>query len=319
MTAARPPILVTGTHRSGTTWVGQMLALSDGVHYVHEPFAPMHERAWVRRPPQARYAYRRATDGAWELDEDLDRIVRLRPSWVTIARRAGGLRNYARVGQEAVETAVARMRGARALIKDPFALLLAEWIADRSDAAMVVLVRHPAAFVSSVKRLNWRMDTSYLLQQPELMADHLEPFRAELERDSRRENDLVDHACLVWRTLNSIVYDYERRHPAWAVLRYEDLAEDPVDSFRHLYGDVGIDWSSTVERKILDQNAPRHGADVPAGSKGGTQRDSVRAMWTWTSRLTPAEAARIRRATSELGERWYPDEYWTAPRSRPCI
>src|SRR5215831_9468235 len=35
-----PPILVTGAHRSGTTWVGRMLALAPGVGYIHEPFNP---------------------------------------------------------------------------------------------------------------------------------------------------------------------------------------------------------------------------------------------------------------------------------------
>ena len=34
------PILVTGAHRSGTTWVGKMLALAPGVAYIHEPFSP---------------------------------------------------------------------------------------------------------------------------------------------------------------------------------------------------------------------------------------------------------------------------------------
>jgi len=32
------PILVTGSHRSGTSWVGQTLAQAPGVFYVHEPF-----------------------------------------------------------------------------------------------------------------------------------------------------------------------------------------------------------------------------------------------------------------------------------------
>ena len=32
------PILVTGAHRSGTTWVGRMLCASGEAHYVSEPF-----------------------------------------------------------------------------------------------------------------------------------------------------------------------------------------------------------------------------------------------------------------------------------------
>ena len=31
------PILVTGSHRSGSTWVGKMLATSPSVNYIHEP------------------------------------------------------------------------------------------------------------------------------------------------------------------------------------------------------------------------------------------------------------------------------------------
>jgi len=34
-----PPIFLTGTHRSGTTWLAGMLAAS-GIWYVHEPFFP---------------------------------------------------------------------------------------------------------------------------------------------------------------------------------------------------------------------------------------------------------------------------------------
>ena len=32
------PILVSGSHRSGSTWVGKTIALSNKVRYVHEPF-----------------------------------------------------------------------------------------------------------------------------------------------------------------------------------------------------------------------------------------------------------------------------------------
>ena len=35
------PILVTGAHRSGTTWIGKMLALAPGIGYIHEPFSPV--------------------------------------------------------------------------------------------------------------------------------------------------------------------------------------------------------------------------------------------------------------------------------------
>jgi len=36
---AKKPILITGSHRSGTTWVGRMLAEAPSVFYIHEPFS----------------------------------------------------------------------------------------------------------------------------------------------------------------------------------------------------------------------------------------------------------------------------------------
>ena len=36
------PILVTGSHRSGSTWVGQMLAAGSEVGYIREPFSILH-------------------------------------------------------------------------------------------------------------------------------------------------------------------------------------------------------------------------------------------------------------------------------------
>jgi hypothetical protein len=39
----RKPILVTGSHRSGTTWVGRIIASSPSVAYIHEPFHIRHD------------------------------------------------------------------------------------------------------------------------------------------------------------------------------------------------------------------------------------------------------------------------------------
>jgi hypothetical protein len=311
-TPDRRPILVTGTHRSGTTWVGRMLTLSRQAHYIHEPFASMYERAWADPPPTTRYLYLRAGQPS-TLEADLDRITGLRPPWMHVARRAGGARNALRLSQEALQVAVARRRGARALIKDPFALLLAEWISARSQADVIVLVRHPAAFVSSVKRLGWRARTDHLLGQPDLMADHLEPFRDALERDRRGELDIIDHACVVWCALNTVVASYAQRHPDWCVTRYEDLAEDPVRAFGNLYRWTGQDWTPRVAARIVKENAPRHGSEVADGSGGGTRRHSRGAMWTWLDRLTPEEVARVQAATSDVADHWYGPSSWIPP------
>lgn len=303
------PILVTGTHRSGTTWVGRMLALSPTVRYIHEPFAPMYKRSWLRTPPEERF-YHEPPTATGRFANDLDRIVALRPPWPTIAKRASGARNAIRIGQDAILTANARRRGARALIKDPFALLAAEWIAARTSADVIVLVRHPAAFASSIKRLGWRLDVSWLLNQPDLIEGDLAPFKSELIADRAGTSDLIDHAALVWRVLNSVVHRYDLDHPGWRVVRYEDIAQNPVPGFRALYDYAAIPWNARTSREIERLNSAENPTEVRASSKGGTRRNSRQATLTWRTRLTGVEAARMREATSDVSQYWYSDDSW---------
>ena len=48
-----PPILVTGVHRSSTTWVGKMLTANKQYVYVSEPLNVLHRRGVMRKPVAA--------------------------------------------------------------------------------------------------------------------------------------------------------------------------------------------------------------------------------------------------------------------------
>jgi len=303
------PILVTGTHRSGTTWVGEMLSLGRSVHYIHEPFAPMYERAWLLDRPTTPYMYV-PPDSNGPYQADLDRVLSLTPDWVGIGQRARGIRNWLRLAQEAYSTSRARRMGSRPLVKDPFLLLSVEWFARQSGASPIILVRHPAAFASSIKRLGWRLDAASLLNQPDLMSRFLSPYKHELDAACSRDLDIVQHACLVWRTLNSVVRYYEEEYPHWSILKYEDLAVDPVVGFRSLYDKLRIPWTDKVERAVVKHNSNRNPSEVPKPTRGSTRRNSSAAMWTWLSRLTEVEIEFVKKSTIDVAQHWYGDEYW---------
>ena len=52
---AQRPILVTGAHRSGTTWVGKMLAASREVAYISEPLNKWHRPGVMAIPVEYWY------------------------------------------------------------------------------------------------------------------------------------------------------------------------------------------------------------------------------------------------------------------------
>ena len=269
----------------------------------------MYERAWVLRRPPTPYIYV-SPDSDEAYHADLDRIFSLSPDWVRIGLRARGIRNWVRLAQEAYATSKARRTSARPLVKDPFLLFSVEWFARKSGALPIILVRHPAAFVSSIKRLGWRLDVSALLGQPQLMSRFLLPYQDELNEDASGGLDIIDHACLVWRILNSVVHYYQEKYPDWTVVRYEDLAADPLAGFEDLYDKLNIPWADEVQQSLISHNSDRNPSEVPSDKRGSTRRNSSTAMWTWLSRLSDAEIERVKKSTLDVARYWYSDADW---------
>jgi hypothetical protein len=201
----------------------------------------------------------------------------------------------------------ARMRRARPLVKDPIALLSAEWLAERFDMEVVVTIRHPAAFVASVQRLGWthRFDT---FLDERLLRDRLGAFEDDIRRRAADPGDTLGQAVLLWRILYTVVDGYRSRHPEWVFLRHEDAARDPLATFASLYSRLGLDLTERVRHEIVRHSAA--GNPTVARSPHGFQVDSAANAESWRSRLDPADIARVRESTADVWPRFYSDDDW---------
>ena len=306
------PILVTGANRSGTTWVGEALGQSDEVEYLHEPFnSSLWPRLLAVQPPGHFFYVCEENEGPWVTP--VERLLRHRfPLWAQVGE-ARTPRDAAKLGRGWARSLHRRVRHRRPLLKDPIALFASEWLAQRFDLEVIVLVRHPAAFASSIKRLGWRFDFTTWLEQPLLLRDHLGPMKADLERMAAGGHDLVEEAIVLWNALYGVVATLEDRHPDWHVLRYEDLASAPVEGFARLCPAVGLRWDDEVARRVAAFSDEHNVKEVPAREKGTVRRDSRAAMWTWTHRLTGAEVERVRVGTAAVAARYYDEAAWVPP------
>jgi hypothetical protein len=305
-------VLVTGSNRSGTTWVGEALGQSDEVAYLHEPFnSSLWPRLLERRPPGHFHYVCEENEGPWV--EPVDRLLRYRFPLRTQLGDVRTAKDAARLGRDWTRSIGRRVRRRRPLLKDPIALFAAEWMARLFDLDVVVMVRHPAAFASSIKRLGWRFDFTTWLEQPLLLRDHLGPMRADLERMGAGGHEHVDEAIVLWNALYGVVATLEDRHPEWHVLRYEDLAAAPVEGFARLYPALGLRWDDEVARRVAAFSDESNVKEVPDREKGTVRRDSRAAMWTWLHRLTPEEVDRVRAGTAEVAARYYDDSAWEPP------
>ena len=301
-----PPILVTGAHRSGTTWVGRMLALAPGVAYVHEPFSP---RTPAGRSPARfdRYFTIVSAENEGRYAEGLERTIDFRYGWREQLRALDGPRDVLRSARDLAAVSKARVAAARPLVKDPIALLSAEWLAQRFGMDVVVLIRHPAAFAASLKRLGWKHSFATFLDEGRV-PEVLRPYEDEIREQARESGDILAQAALLWRLLYNAVDGYRERHPDWTYLRHEDASADPSGTFERLYARLGLELTESARRTIERSSDSENPAELR--SPHSVELASAASLGRWRDQLEPAEVELLRERTSDVWPRFYSEDDW---------
>lgn len=304
------PILVTGAHRSGTTWVGRMLCASGEAFYVSEPFnvGTLGPR-WIPKGFPF-WFYHIPADGDSEYEKELQKVIELRYSVFRNVLRIRSLRHCGRMVRDWTLSQWARLSRKRPLIKDPIALFSAEWLADRFNMQVVVMIRHPAAFASSLKRLGWQFDFSNWLKQELLMQHFLQPFRDQIREYTTEKKDIIDQAIMMWNVIYSVVHRYRQIHPGWLFVKHEELAANPLEGFTELYRYCNLTLNKKARSKILAYSTSKNPKEVPAGDPGSIKRDSRATIKRWKHRLTQGELARIYEGTHEIASLFYEEKEW---------
>lgn len=301
------PILVTGAHRTGTTWVGKMLAASSQVAYISEPLNVWH-RPGVLRAPVSKWYTLICQENEDEFLPAFRDLLNFRYGLVREIRSLRSRKDFLRMGRDFSIFLNGRLLRQRPLIKDPFAVFSAAWFATRLGCRVVVTVRHPAGFTSSLKRLNWSFDFRDLLEQPLLMERWLGVDRAEME--AAQTDDILGQAALLWRMIYRVVARMMKMHPSIIVVRHEDLSHDPVSCYRDLYAALDLDFTPTVEKMILNTSSSENPTELSKSNVHAVKLDSRANLDNWKKRLSPDEILRIRKITGKTAKLFYSDEEW---------
>jgi len=216
-------------------------------------------------------------------------------------------RDFLRMGRDLGIFLRGRLTRQPVLLKDPFAVFSLPWFIERLNCRVVVTVRHPAAFASSLKRLNWPFDFRNLLDQPLLMRDHLEPFRADMERVAA--DDLIGQAALLWRMAYRVVHATSERFPSVIVLRHEDLSRDPLAGFARAYESLGLAYTAQVQERIGASSSSENPAELSRQKVHAVKLDSRANLDNWKKRLTADEISRIRKMTEDVAQLYYPEAW----------
>ncbi len=300
------PLLVTGAHRTGTTWVGKMLA-AGGYAYVSEPLNVRHRPGVMGAPVRKWYQYV-TRENEEEYLPAFQQTLALRYGLLAEIKSLRSRRDLLRLGRDLGIFLRGRIARQPALLKDPFAVFSLSWFVERLNCRVVVTVRHPAAFASSLKKLNWPFDFRDLLDQPLLMRDHLEPFRADMERI--RPDDIIGQSALLWRMVYRLVHTTRERILSIIVVRHEDLSLDPVAGYARVYESLGLAYTAKVQERIRASSGSENPVELSSRKVHSVKLDSRANLENWKKRLSTEEIARVRDLTEDVASLFYADVKW---------
>ncbi len=300
------PILVTGSHYSGSTWVGKMLSQGSDVGYIHEPFHPRHSKGICAAKIEYPFAY--LAPHSASCSSGIKNMLGFKYSLLDAVRSGLDFQQLKSRLQELIQFNKYRLSCRRALIKDSNALFSADWLAKTFDMDVVIVVRHPAAFAASLKVADCRTPFVAFQNQPELMREHLSPFDAQIQQFAWQQPDIIDEAILLWRMMHLVILRFAHYHPNWIFVRHEDLSRNPLSSFGRIYQALGLDYNSDIQRVVEDHSSSRHAASGRVTND--IKRNSMANLHTWSNRLTDSEILRIKDGTEDFASHFYNDDDW---------
>ena len=301
-----PPILVTGAHRSGTTWIGQMLSLPERVAYIHEPFNMVYKPSGYGIQPNHWFQY--IYDGNEEaFYQQVQRTLAFKPIRFKDANfqqlKDGKIflkRNY--------QFLKFRLQKKQPLVKDPLAIFSAPWLYKTFQFQPLIVIRHPAAFVFSIIKQGWRFDFNTLIQQERLMTDWLAPYQTELRDAEGKKWSPVAEATLLWKIIHHAIASFQQQYPTWLFIKHEDVAQYPEETFHFLYDVLRLPFSHKAAKTIRaytqsDETAQRKVSNPVNHIK----RDSQALTYAWKEGLAQEDQAYILEETKTLKSKWYDD------------
>lgn len=292
-------IFVTGAHRSGSTWVGKIISSAQHVRYVHEPFNI------AMKHPKSPFKY-------WfeYVDEDMSHQKEVRNFIQSFysASSSHQLSKFFKISSPKKGYHFLQDLKSRAfdstLIKDPIGIMSAEWIYKEFNCDMIVTVRHPAAFIASLKVKDWQFDFNHFLSQEKLMERYLSDYREQIEDYAKHKKDIIDQGILLWNIIYKTVLGYEKKYKEeWCFVKHEDLSIDPMVEFGKIFNHLGVQMEENVRELIKDTTTAKQTDDH--------KRDSKQNIKTWKERLSKEEIERIKSGTSDVWKSYYDETDWS--------
>ena len=304
----KQPVLVTGSHRSGSTWVGRILGVSNNLAYLQEPFNPNNQSPYI--PPQLfRHWYTEISSA--NQDQYIEFVSGLLGYRTYVIKNFISHPSYTYAKyclSTLLESMGNKLYGKRPLIKDPFALMSIDWLLKTYPMKIIGVYRHPAAFVSSVLIKGWDFDFGNFVNQPGLLEGELQEYKEDIEQANDSEDKLL-RAAILWKCLNGVLLNAEKKYPDNVfTVKHEDISTEPLYYFETVFSFIGEPMTVRIKEEILRTTQGAY--DTHSTPSKNVTRDSRKNIFVWKDRLTNQQISKIKSITNSLSCKLYSEDTW---------
>jgi hypothetical protein len=185
--------------------------------------------------------------------------------------------------------------------KSVHAVLAIDWIADRFDVDLLVILRHPANVLSSWLELDLPDRDRDLGRLPAVKKRYLDQWGI-----PPAGGGTIERAAWQLGLLTSALEHSLEARPHWLMRTHEQLCSDPEREFRRLFADLDLEWGSDTSR-LLEQG------DNP-GTGFSLNRKASELAESWRGRLDAPAVETLSRVL-----RQFPVKTWDPIDLSACV
>jgi hypothetical protein len=304
--SALRPRVVAGFGRSGTTWVQDVLAESNGLRPIFEPLHPRHNReakqfahryyaADASDPALHRFLDRYFVgdgDSLWTdyriVSENLSpRITDLK----SIDRIKQRLRAY-RTAMEKYSRFHKQRQHDQRIVKFIRANMMLSWIQQTCGARIAFIIRHPAAVVMSQLRAAEFWDPFVVIEKYQQDASLQEALDSQTRQLLFRKLDRIEAYALSWCIENSVALR-QCEDSDIPVFFYEDLVRKGLPEWRKIL--AALDLRTEPDTDLVAQPSQQ------TWGERATNTELVRRYWSWTDKADQDILGRIQSMLDATG------------------
>ena len=300
-------VIITGMHRSGTTFLGKILEKTKQYDCIYEPlnkdrgivdvdtwykYYPMNlastDESILEKLYTVNLKYKRYENN----NDDKSMLERILRKLVFSRGHLDYIIHKVKPNKKEV------------LYKDPFFTLAAGRFSERFQGVKTIyVVRHPIAIYNSLKRMDWKFDLNEILKQPLLVKDHCQDFCDKFSS----VDTLHEQSAYLWKLLYRVVY--EQHHAASErsiIIRHEDLSQNPYETYALIHTFLGLKTDDSKVDSFIKSTMFSDKVNAKDDQVHDFKRNSYELAYSWKNKMNP-EYLKILDIVGEDLHRYYND------------